>query len=73
MISQEDVGVKKEVVAVFVNGQELEVFLIIGGVFKDLLSLISAGNDVIESAFKFYTGLARHEQEKQMLDPVSIS
>ena len=49
-------------IAVLVDGEHLKIFLIIGGRFEDLLSLVAAGNDMVEGAFEFYPRLPWHSR-----------
>jgi len=46
-----------EMLPLFVRRHDLEVFLIIRGIFEYLLLLVAAGDDVIEGAGIFDAGL----------------
>jgi hypothetical protein len=65
MVAHENIGVDGTVISIFVDGKQLEVFLIVGGRFKDLLLLVPTGDDMVERAFEFYTRLPWHSQSLQ--------
>jgi len=61
MVGHQYVGIEEEGIAVLVAFQELEVFLVIGGAFKDSLPLIASCDDVIEGSRKLNSGLSYHD------------
>jgi hypothetical protein len=61
-VAHEDVGIDGTVIAVLVDGEQLKVLLMISGRSEDLLSLVAAGNHMVERAFEFNAGLAGHDQ-----------
>ena len=61
VVSHENVGVEMESVAVLVNLEGEEIFLVVGCVLEDLLPLVPAGYDMIERSGVFDAGLARHD------------
>lgn len=60
VVAHEHVGIQRVMIAVLVDGEELDEFLIVSGVFEYLLSLVSARDDVIERPLKLYSRLSRH-------------
>jgi hypothetical protein len=60
VVPHENIGIEKKLVAVLVDGEELEIFLIVRGVFEYLLALITTGDDVVECSLVFDAGLACH-------------
>ena len=60
VVAHEHVSIQSVMIAVLVDGEELNEFLIVSGVFEDLLSLVSARDDVIERPLKLYSRLSRH-------------
>lgn len=61
MVVHENVGVETVLIAVFVNGQKLKVFLEIGSILEYFLPLIPTGDDVVEGAVKLYPWLPWHD------------
>lgn len=62
VVAHENIGIDRAMIAVLVDGEQLKIFLMISGRSEDPLSLVAAGNDVVERAFEFDPGLAGHEQ-----------
>src|SRR4030065_290910 len=62
VVPHEDIGVEKEPVAILIDSEELEIFLIIRGISEYFLSLVAAGNDVIECTLIFDAGFACHNE-----------
>jgi len=62
MVAHEDVGVERAMIAVLVDGEQLEILLMIGRLFEDLLPLVPPRDDMVESAFILYPRLPWHEQ-----------
>ena len=74
MIAHENISIQKTVISIFIGGEDLEVFLIIGRVFKYFLFLIASGNNVVEGSFKLYAGFTGHEARvTERSDTVNIS
>lgn len=63
MVAHENVCVEMAAIAVFVDGQKLKVSLEIRRIFEYFLSLITAGDDVVEGAVKLYPWFPRHRAE----------
>jgi hypothetical protein len=47
-------------VAVFIDGQELEILLKVGRIFKYLLPLVTPRDNMVEGSIKLYPWLPRH-------------
>jgi hypothetical protein len=60
VVSHEDVGIEAEGVALFVAGEECEIFVEVTCALEDLLLLVSARDYMVESSFVFYGVLACH-------------
>ena len=60
VVAHEYISIKGIVVAIFVDGQELNELLVIGRVFEYFLFLVSARDDVIECSLELYSRLPRH-------------
>jgi hypothetical protein len=60
MVAHEHIGIKRVMIAIFIDGEELDEFLIIRGTFEYLLPLVSARNNVVECPLKFYSRLSWH-------------
>jgi len=58
MVAHENVSIEAEMLALLVGRNELEVLLVVRCFFEDLLPLVAAGDDVVESAGIFDAGLA---------------
>ena len=63
VIAHEDIGVEGVMIAVFVYGEVLVIFIVIRDISKYLLPLISTGDDMIEGTFVFYAGFSSHERK----------
>jgi len=57
MVAHENVSIEAEMLALLVGRNELEVLLVVRCFFEDLLPLVAAGDDVVESAGIFDAGL----------------
>jgi len=60
MIPPEDKGGETELRAVFVDGEELKIFLMIRGVLEYFLALVAASDDAVEGSLIFNAGLTCH-------------
>jgi hypothetical protein len=72
MITHKHIGIERVAVAVFVDGEKLDEFLIIGCVFEDILFLVPARDDMIERSLELYSRFARHAQQYQKRRMLSI-
>jgi hypothetical protein len=63
VVAHEDVGIEMKGITGLVSREDLEKLLIVGEVFEYLLTLIAAGDDVIEGAVVFDAGLSGHAEK----------
>jgi hypothetical protein len=63
MVAHEYVGVRMIMIPVPVNEEVLEKFILVCGLFEDLLALIPPRDHVVECAFKLDTRLPWHTRK----------
>ena len=61
VVAHEHIGIQMIVIAVPVDEEELEKFIVVGGLFKDLLPLVSPRDHMIKCAFIFDARFPWHE------------
>jgi hypothetical protein len=60
MVAHEHIGVQMIMISVPIDEEALEKFIIVGGLFEDLLALVPTRDHVVESAFKLDAGFPWH-------------
>jgi hypothetical protein len=60
MIVHEDIGIQMVGVTIFIDGQESEIPLKVGRIFKYLLSLVTSRDDMVEGPIKLYPRFPWH-------------
>ena len=60
MVAHKHKRVQVIVLAVSIDEEELEEFIVVGGLFKNLLALVPARDHVVECAFKLYARFPWH-------------
>jgi hypothetical protein len=61
MVAHEDIGVQVIMISVPIDEEELKKFIVVGGLFEDLLALVPTRDHVVKCAFKLNAGLTGHE------------
>jgi hypothetical protein len=61
VVPHENICIEKIMVAILVDGEKLEIFLIVRRDFEYLLALVASGNDVVKRSLVFDARLACHD------------